>query len=158
MGQWTILTEMKAPWQEQAPHMTPFQNVPINLEKPPQEHEISVRPLATQSRTTVKLRSQVKCQQIIHDICIALGDELTRCLPALHALTGCDTTSKVSTKPAALKALRKPGSSSFILNFDSPQLIESAVLMAETFLVKCLKPSMDLETCVLLHLIASPHN
>ena len=42
-----------------------FQNVPINLEKPPQEHEISVRPLATQSRTTVKLRSQVKCQQII---------------------------------------------------------------------------------------------
>ena len=44
----------------------------------------------------------------LHDICIALGDELTRCLPAFHALTGCDTTSKVSTKPAALKALRKP--------------------------------------------------
>ena len=31
------------------------------------------------------------------------------------------------------------------LGLDSPQLIESAVLMAETFLVKCLKPSTDLE-------------
>ena len=30
----------------------------------------------------------------LHDICIALGDELTRCLPALHALTGCDTTRR----------------------------------------------------------------
>ena len=88
---------------------------------------------------------QFGSEKIYHDICIALGDELTRCLPALHALTGCDTTSKVSTKSSALKALRKPGSFSFILNFDSPQLIESAVLMAETFLVKYLKPSMDLE-------------
>ena len=42
-----------------------FQNVLINLEKPQKEHEISVRTLASQSRTTVKLRSQVKCQQII---------------------------------------------------------------------------------------------
>ncbi len=40
----------------------------------------------------------------LHEICAALGDELTRCLPAFHALTGCDTTSKVSTKLAALKA------------------------------------------------------
>ena len=94
----------------------------------------------------------------LHDICIALGDELTRCLPALHALTGCDTTCKVSTKLAALKALRKPGSSSFILNFDSPQLIEIAVLMAEMFLVKCLKPSMDLETFDDLHLAAFNSN
>ena len=82
----------------------------------------------------------------LHEICAALGDELTRCLPALHALTGCDTTSKVSTKLAALKAIRNPGSSSLILDFDNPQLTESAVLMAETFLVKCLKPSTDLET------------
>ena len=42
-----------------------FQNVPINLEKLPQEHEISAMTLATLSRTTVKLRTQVKCQQII---------------------------------------------------------------------------------------------
>ena len=42
-----------------------------------------------------------------HDICTALGDKLTRCLPALHALTGCNTTSKISTKLAALKAIHK---------------------------------------------------
>lgn len=82
----------------------------------------------------------------LHDICTALGDELTRCLPALHALTGCDTTSKVSTKLAAVRNACKPGNSSLICNFDSPQLAESDIDMAETFLVKCLRPSTDLET------------
>ncbi|KAK5898293.1 hypothetical protein CgunFtcFv8_015724 [Champsocephalus gunnari] len=82
----------------------------------------------------------------LHDICLALGDELTKCLPALHALTGCDTTSKISTKLAALNAVRKPDNSSLILNFDSPQLTENAIQLAETFLVKCLKPSTDLKT------------
>ena len=28
----------------------------------------------------------------LHDICLALGNELVMCLPALHALTGCDTS------------------------------------------------------------------
>ena len=42
-----------------------FQNVPINLEKPSEESEISARPLATQSRTTVKFRSKVSCKQLI---------------------------------------------------------------------------------------------
>ena len=31
----------------------------------------------------------------LHDVCTALGDVLIWCLPALHALTGCDTTSKI---------------------------------------------------------------
>ena len=43
----------------------------------------------------------------LNDICTALGDELTQCLPALHALTGCDTTSKIGTKLAALNTIRK---------------------------------------------------
>jgi len=33
--------------------------------KPPRESEISTRSLATQSRTTVKLRSKVRCQELI---------------------------------------------------------------------------------------------
>ena len=33
------------------------------------------------------------------------GDKLARCLPALHALTGCDTTSKIATKHAVMKAI-----------------------------------------------------
>ena len=82
----------------------------------------------------------------LHDICTALGDELTQCLPALHALPGCDTTSKIGTKLAALNTIRKPGNCSMIRNFSSPRLTESSIEMAETFLVKCLKPSTDLNT------------
>ena len=82
----------------------------------------------------------------LHDICTAQGDELTLCLPALHALTGCDTTSKIGTKLAALNTICKPGDCSMIQNFSSPQLTENSIEMAETFLVKCLKPSTDLKT------------
>ena len=94
----------------------------------------------------------------MNDICIALGDELTRCLPALHALTGCDTTSKISTKLAALKAVCKPGNSYLILNFGNPQLTERAIQMAETFLVKCIQPSTDLATFDDLRLAAFNSN
>ena len=76
----------------------------------------------------------------LHDICTTLGVDLTKCLPSLHALTGCDTTSKICTKLAALKAFCKPENSSLLMNFDSPQLTQSVMQMADTFLVKCLKP------------------
>ena len=97
----------------------------------------------------------------LHDICSALGNDLIKCLPAVHALTGYDTTSKIATKSAALNAVHKPGNSSLVLDFNSPQLTESSIQMAETFLVKCLKPTTDLETlilmtCVSLHSIAMP--
>ena len=42
-----------------------FQNVPANKEKPLDECVISTRPFSAQSRTTVKLRSKVLCQQLI---------------------------------------------------------------------------------------------
>jgi len=92
----------------------------------------------------------------LHDICTALGDKLTRCLPALHALTGCDTTSKISTKLAVLKATRN--NLSLIHNFDSSELTESMIQMAETFLVRCLKPTTDLETFDDLRLAAFNSN
>ena len=82
----------------------------------------------------------------LHNIYTALGAELSKCLPALHALTGCDTTSKISTKLAAVNAVRKQENSILISHFSSPQLTESMIQMAETFLVKCLKPSTKLET------------
>ena len=82
----------------------------------------------------------------LHDICTALDDDLVKCRPALHALTGCDSTSKVSTKLSALNIIRKQENRSMILNFDSPHLTDDAIQMAESFLVKCLKPSTNLET------------
>ena len=87
-----------------------------------------------------------RCILPLHDICKSIGDELTQCLPALHALTGCDTTSKISTKLAALNAVRKPDNCSLISHFTCPQFTESTCKMAESFLVKCLKPSTKLET------------
>ena len=95
----------------------------------------------------------------LHDICSALGNDLIKCLPAVHALTGCDTTSKIATKSAALNAVQKPGSSTLVLDFNSPQLTESSIQMAETFLVKCLNQQQTwrhLMTYVLLHSIAMP--
>ena len=83
---------------------------------------------------------------LLHDICSALGNDLIKCLPAVHALTGCDTTSKIATKYAALNTIQKPGNFSLLLDFNSPRLTESIIQMAEAFLVKCLKPKTDLET------------
>ena len=39
----------------------------------------------------------------IHNLVDHFGSALVEILPAVHALTGCDTTSKVSTKSRALK-------------------------------------------------------
>ena len=94
----------------------------------------------------------------LHDICSALGNDLIECLPAIHALTGCDTTSKIATKSAALNAVQKPGSFSLVLDLNSPELTESSIQMAETFLVKCLKPTTDLETFDDLRLAAFNSN
>ena len=95
-----------------------------------------------------QLRSE-KINITTPDICIALAAELTQCLPALHALTGCDTTSKISTKLAALKTVRKPENYFLILNFSCPQLTESAIQMAETLW-------RHLTTCALLRSIVMP--
>ena len=79
-------------------------------------------------------------------ICLTLGDELIKCLPALHALTGCDTTSKIATKLAALNAIRIPVNLPLLANFNCSQLTDNEIKLAEIFLVKCLKPSTYFET------------
>ena len=82
----------------------------------------------------------------LKEICLALGEELIKCLPALHALTGSNTTSKIATKLAALKAIRIPNNLPLLANFNCPQLTDNVIQMAENFLVKCLKPATHLET------------
>ena len=42
-----------------------FQNVPVTLDKPCDDCEISTRPNSAESRSTVKLRSNVSCQELI---------------------------------------------------------------------------------------------
>ena len=46
----------------------------------------------------------------IHNLAVEMPSILVSVLPAVHALTGCDTTSKVPTKHAAFKVAEQGGS------------------------------------------------
>ena len=53
----------------------------------------------------------------LRHLATSTGDKLVRCLPALRALTGCDTTSKIATKHAVMKAIHN--NLTLIQNFKS---------------------------------------
>ena len=42
----------------------------------------------------------------LHVICDELGEDLVQMLPAVHSLTGCDTTSKIGTKSKAFAVMK----------------------------------------------------
>jgi hypothetical protein len=76
----------------------------------------------------------------LHTLFQRLGHQFCAVLPALHSLTGCDITSKVGTKKAALKAepekyLKRFGGSTIL----SPAIINDA----ECYLVKVLRRGSD---------------
>ena len=68
-----------------------FQNVSIKLTKPPRESEISTRLLATQSRTTVKLRSKVGCQELIRMGAMKERGEIPANYKVIETPTNCIT-------------------------------------------------------------------
>ena len=73
----------------------------------------------------------------VHTLHHRLGNQLCAVLPALHCITGCDVTSKIGTKKAALKA----NPENYLMHFGtSPSLSNTVVHRAEQFLVKVLKP------------------
>ena len=104
----------------------------------------------------------IKCLQVfcwLETPYYSTGDKLARCLPALHALTGCDTTSKISMNHAPMKAIHN--NLTLILNFTLIQNVcnnSELIQKAENFLVRRLKPTEDLETFDDLHLAAFNSN
>ena len=44
----------------------------------------------------------------IHEIATIIDNTITDILPQVHALTGCDTTSKIGTKRSALQVASTP--------------------------------------------------
>ena len=73
----------------------------------------------------------------VHTLATNIGP-LCSVLPALHALSGCDTTSKVGTKAAALKA----NPTEYLLGFGKsahPENLESNYMKAEQYLIQVLK-------------------
>lgn len=79
----------------------------------------------------------------LHILFQRLGGQLCSVLPALHSLTGCDITSRVGTKKAALKAEPER----FLKQFGmSPTLSQSTIDNAEQYLVKVLKKGSTAKT------------
>ena len=76
----------------------------------------------------------------LHLIIPALPSELLKSLPAVHALTGCDSTSKVGTKTAIFK---KSVSLDLIKGFGEGQCSEKMLLDAEVFLLHLLGQSFQ---------------
>ena len=66
-------------------------------------------------------------------------------LPAVHALGGCDTSSKVGTKRASLNFAQEYGFKK-LFRFGIGQLTEEMLSSAERLLVNCISKSRDFET------------
>ena len=94
-----------------------FQNVPVDLEKPSKESKISERPI--QSQTTVRLQSQVKCQQLIRigaikehgEIAISykVSDSLSdSTIVAPDTVAGLSTSTTESLAPCPITTTAEP--------------------------------------------------
>ena len=74
-----------------------------------------------------------------------LDKALIDILPAVHALTGCDTTSKVGIKKATLKAAECTGSE-LLSSFGKEPLSDDRIAAAEKFLVGCLSDASTMKS------------
>ena len=80
----------------------------------------------------------------VHNLVAAIDPCVVDVLPAVHSLSGCDTTCKVSTKKSALKvaSLR----SDLLENFRQGPLTENMISSAEKLLVGCISDLDKVET------------
>lgn len=73
----------------------------------------------------------------LHESVANLPEEVIRILPAIHALTGCDTTSKIGTKLQAFKAAQNP-EYRLLAEFGIRPLDEDMFNAVEHFLLDCM--------------------
>ena len=78
----------------------------------------------------------------IHSLTEVISDQLVRTLPAIHALTGCDTTSKVGSKTGVLK---KSLDLELLELFGQNDISDQMIRGAERFLLQLLG-NEDLKT------------
>lgn len=79
----------------------------------------------------------------IHILAKKIGRGLCQVLPAVHTLTGCDYTSKVGTKHAALMANPETHLNDFMVAKES---IDNAIVKAEAYLTQVLKKGTQMKT------------
>ena len=78
-------------------------------------------------------------------------------LPPLHALTGCDTTSKICSKTAALKTTDTDVIENLV-TFCKTDINFDMIITAETFLVKCIDSKTNSENLDELRMEYYHHN
>ena len=88
-------------------------------------------------------RGRTKRTVAIHTMVQAIDGILVSNLPAVHALSGCDTTSKVGSK---LACLNKPVDLSRINDFGRSPLDQEMIKNAEKFLLQCLNKQRNAAT------------
>ena len=81
----------------------------------------------------------------VHDVNEMDMDMDLAVLPAVHALTGCDTTSKVGTKTSSYPATTKYGFE-LLHSFGKSDITEPMLLSAVEFLVRCLDSKSNVKT------------
>ena len=81
----------------------------------------------------------------IPKIAETLESDVISVLPAVHALSRCDSTSKIGSKKTALKVL-EGGLVESLLEFGRQPLSENHVSNAENFLVKCYNQKANAKT------------
>ena len=74
----------------------------------------------------------------VHDLVNSIEQDLAEVLPAIHALTGCDTTSKFGTKGMAFKEGKKNGYN-LLYSFGRDEISNQMTADAEKFLLNCIK-------------------
>ena len=87
-----------------------------------------------------------KCDRInvtpVHTIANNMDNNVVDVLPAVHTLTGCDTTSKVGTKSAAFQAAMKYGYQ-LLYSFGKSEISDQMILSSEKFLDECISKSSE---------------
>ena len=81
----------------------------------------------------------------VHSLVRLMKSDVVDVLPAMHALSGCDTTSKVGTKKSALRAAEETGDEQ-LHSFGKLPLSDDMVSAAEKFLVDCVSASDKVDT------------
>ena len=77
----------------------------------------------------------------LHNIIHTLNRNVLDVLPAIHALTGCDTTSKVGAKKEALNVAVNEYHN--LVSFGKDKISEEMIKNAEQYLVSCLSKSKE---------------
>ena len=81
----------------------------------------------------------------LHQLVNTMDFNVVDVLPAVHALSGCDTTSKIGTKKSAFQTAEKSGEE-YRKSIAKSPVTDDVISSAEKFLVDCLSNDKKVQT------------